>query len=130
MVSLHLVASITREIPHTLIMTAVLGSGLIDCSIWNPAGVLGEVEGINVNKELAWSPDSGRIAFNDSEGKFIRVISLKDGSVEDISTGLVDTQIYHLDWSPVGSKLVFSGWTGGEREFWVMENFLQPDARN
>jgi Tol biopolymer transport system component len=91
--------------------------------------LIGEVKGIGIHKELAWSPDSGRIAFNDPEGKVIKVISLKDGSVEDISTGLVDTWIYHLDWSPDGSRLVFSGRTGGEREFWVMENFLPSDKR-
>lgn len=86
--------------------------------------VVGKVKGIFINKELAWSPDSKRISFNSSDDKIIKVISLDDGNISDIETGLVDTQIYHLDWSPDGEKLVFGGWQGGDREFWLMEDFL------
>jgi Tol biopolymer transport system component len=94
---------------------------------------VGKVQAIYTNKEMAWSPDSKRIAFNTTFGtrqglhrepKTIRIMSLEDGSVEDIETGLVETSIYHLDWSPDGEKFVFAGWQGGEREFWLMENFL------
>jgi len=86
--------------------------------------VVGKVKGIFINKELAWSPDSKRIAFNSSEDDGIKVISINDGNILDIETALVDTKIYHLDWSPDGENLVFGGWQGGERELWVMENFL------
>jgi Tol biopolymer transport system component len=51
-------------------------------------------------------------------------MSLADGNIVDIKTDLVDTKIYHLDWSPDGKKLVFGGYKGGGREFWLMEDFL------
>ena len=86
--------------------------------------VVGEVPSVHVNIELAWSPDSKRIAFNDGDGKVIKVMSVGDGSVQDIETGLVDVNIYHLDWSPDGKRFVFAGWKGGNKEFWLMENFL------
>jgi len=87
--------------------------------------VIGKVQGIQVNKELAWSPDSKRIAFNGStDDKVIKVISLNDGNIVDIETDLSNTTIYHLDWSPDGKKLVFGGFEGGGREFWLMEDFL------
>jgi Tol biopolymer transport system component len=86
--------------------------------------IIGEARGIEVNKELAWSPDSKRIAFNVLNPTGIKVMSLVDGSVVDVKTGLVDTKVYHLDWSPDGKKLVFGGYKGGGREFWLMEDFL------
>lgn len=88
--------------------------------------VIGKVQGIQVNKELAWSPDSQRIAFNSNrdDDRVIKVISLRDGSIVDIETDLAKMTIYHLDWSPDGKKLVFGGYTGGGSEFWLMEDFL------
>lgn len=83
-----------------------------------------EIQGASVNTELAWSPDSKRIAFNDRDEKVIKIMSLNDGSIEDIETSLVNVHIYHLDWSPDGEKFVFVGVKGGEDEFWFMENFL------
>jgi Tol biopolymer transport system component len=89
--------------------------------------VIGKVQGIQVNKELAWSPDSQRIAFNSNrdDDRVIKVISLNDGNIVDIETDLSNTTIYHLDWSPDGKKLVFGGYTGGGHEFWMMEDFLR-----
>ncbi len=95
-----------------------------------PAGggkprVVGQVQANNVNTELAWSPDSKRIAFNGPPYyKGIQVMSLEDGNIVDIKTDLVDTSVYHLDWSPDGKKFVFGGYRGGGREFWLMEDFL------
>jgi Tol biopolymer transport system component len=87
--------------------------------------VIGKAQGIQVNKELAWSPDSKMIAFNGPPYyKGIQVMSLEDGNIVDIKTDLVDTNVYHLDWSPDGKKLVFGGYKGGNREFWLMEDFL------
>jgi Tol biopolymer transport system component len=86
--------------------------------------VIGEVSHFTVNTELAWSPDSRRIAFNDKEGKVINVMSVDDGSVKDIETSLVDARIYHLDWSPDGKRFVFVGYLGGVPEFWFLEDFL------
>ncbi len=89
--------------------------------------IIEDLESANANNEMAWSTDSKRIAINDRDGKVIKIITLKDGSIEDISTGLVDVNIYHLDWSSDGERFVFGGWKGGGAEFWFMEDFLPPE---
>ena len=63
--------------------------------------VVGEVPGGSVNIELAWSPDSKRIAFNDVDGKVIKIMNLADGSIEDISTRLDDVYIYDVKYTMV-----------------------------
>ena len=90
---------------------------------------MGEVQnGIySGHSELAWSPDSKRIAFNynDDEKSGIRVMTLSDGSIEEINTGISDIdRIVHFDWSPDGERFVFSGWKHGKKEFWLLEDFL------
>ena len=90
--------------------------------------IVGEVQYVSVNVELAWSPDNKRIAFNDEiGGKVIKIMNLDDGSIEDIYTGLVDITIHHLDWSPDGERFVFGGMKGGEAEFWLLEDFLPKE---
>ena len=84
--------------------------------------VVGEVPNINMNIELAWSPDGRRIAFNDN--KVIKTMNVDDGKIEEITTNLIDVDIWHLDWSPDGGQFVFGGGTGGNDEFWFLENFL------
>lgn len=84
--------------------------------------VIGEVPGTTVNTELAWSPDSRRIAFNGKNT--IGVMNIPDGRTEYIKSGLVDTDTWHLDWSSDGKQFVFFGMKGGKAEFWFMENFL------
>jgi Tol biopolymer transport system component len=86
--------------------------------------IIGEVPRTTVNTELAWSPDSKRIAFNGNNT--ILVIDVADGKTEEVKTGLVDTDIWHLDWSADGKQFVFFGMEGGKTEFWFMEDFL-PD---
>jgi len=112
------IAYLTKEIeaPHEKLLNVInMENG--------ESNVVGKIPSVNVNIELAWSPDSKRIAFND-KGEGIKIMSLDDGSIEDIETGLVDVNIYHLDWSPDGKRFVFAGWKRGRREFWRMENFL------
>lgn len=90
--------------------------------------VVGKVKSIYANKEMAWSPDSKQIAFN--EANVIKIVSLEDGNIVDIEPDLEDTEIYHLDWSPNGERLVFAGAKGGGLEFWLMENFLPTSEGN
>jgi Tol biopolymer transport system component len=84
---------------------------------------LATFEGIGIHNELAWSPDSKRIALNGPEN-IITAISIKDGSIEEIETGLHDVEIYHFDWSPDGDRFVFAGYRGGDSEFWLLEDFV------
>ena len=89
--------------------------------------VVGKIQLAHIHIELAWSPDSKRIAYpygTESYGKSIRVVSIDDGSTEDIETGLVDKNIFHLDWSSDGDRFVFSGYQGDSPEFWLIEDFL------
>ncbi|MEA3480269.1 MAG: hypothetical protein U9R60_18945 [Bacteroidota bacterium] len=93
--------------------------------------MVGKAQRSHINIELAWFPDSKRIAFNYVPGtysKAIRVISIIDGSIEDVETGLRDKNIYHLDWSLDGDRFVFAGYQGDTPEFWLMENFL-PESK-
>lgn len=86
---------------------------------------VGEVSAAGATNDLAWSPDSKRIAFNDGKGKVIKVMNINDGTIKDVETNLADEiSIYHLDWSSDGKQFVFGGEKGGTEEFWLMENFL------
>ncbi len=93
------------------------------------ARVVARVRTVFANKEMAWSPDSRRIAYNHLENK-IGIVTLDDGSVVEIEPDLKDVKkIYHLDWSPDGKTLVFGGYAGGGPEIWTIENFLPPAGR-
>lgn len=83
-----------------------------------------EVPSADTDIELAWAPNSRRIAFNDGERKVIKIMTVNNGNIEDIKTNLGDVKIGHIDWSPDGEKFVFAGSKGGEAEFWFLENFL------
>ena len=91
------------------------------------SGIVGKVPWFNVNTEMAWSPDSKKIAFNDKEGKVINVMSVADGNLKELETSLVNARIFHLDWSPDGERFVFAGYQNGIPEFWLMENFLPEE---
>jgi Tol biopolymer transport system component len=91
--------------------------------------VIARVQGLNVHNELAWSPDSKQIAFNGPED-IISVVSMKDGSIEEIKTDLQDVENYHFDWSPDGDKFVFAGFRGDNPEFWFLEDFLPKTEAN
>jgi Tol biopolymer transport system component len=89
--------------------------------------ILKRIQVAHAHIELAWSPDSKKIAFiygTDTYGKNIRVISINDGRITDIMTGLDDINLYHLDWSRDGERFVFSGFQGDRPEFWFLEDFL------
>jgi len=87
--------------------------------------VVGEVPAAIMMTEMAWSPDSRRIAFNDAVGKVIKIMNIEDGIVQDIKTNLADDiSIYQLDWSPDGKQFVFCGLKSSATEFWFLEDFL------
>jgi Tol biopolymer transport system component len=77
--------------------------------------------------ELAWSPDSRRIAYNSGD-KIIKIVTLADGKIEDINPSLEGVTIYQLDWSPDGKRLAFAGQSGGGSEFWMIGDFLPAPA--
>ena len=87
--------------------------------------VIGKVKDPHPGMQFSWSPDSKRIAFDGPGGKVIKIMSLEDGSIVNIETGLVDSNIGdRLDWSPDGERFVFVGGKGEDKEFWLMEDFL------
>ena len=89
--------------------------------------IVGKVSWFNVHTEMAWSPDSKKIAINDKEGKVINVMSVADGNIKELETSLVNARIFHLDWSPDGERFVFAGYQNGIPEFWLLENFLPEE---
>ena len=104
-----------REDPHTSHMNII--------NVENGDNrIVGEVPSIYVSNELAWSPDSKRLAMNCDN--VIKVMNINDGSSGDINTYLEDVNIYHFDWSPDEERFVFTGWKGGDLEFWFLEDFL------
>ena len=106
-----------KKAPHTKYMNFINAENGTSMLKW-------EVTSAGTDKELAWAPDSKRVAFNDREGKVIKIMNIDDGTTVDIKTNLEDVKIGHIDWSPDGEKFVFAGTKGGEAEFWWVENFL------
>ncbi|MBN1361061.1 MAG: PD40 domain-containing protein, partial [Sedimentisphaerales bacterium] len=97
-----------------------------------PSRLVGKVQATSgVNTELAWSPDSKRIALNGRlYEKVIKIMSVDDGSTVDIVPNLVEpSSIWHLDWSRDGKQFVFAGGQGtADPELWMIENFLPAVA--
>lgn len=79
------------------------------------------IQEIDDHSDLSWSPDGQKIAFV-SRGK-IWVVSAKGGEPVALKTD-VNARADKLDWSPDGQKIAFTGLSGGEKEFWLMEDYL------
>jgi Tol biopolymer transport system component len=84
------------------------------------------ISDVSAHSDVAWSPDSQQLAFV-SRGK-IWVVRASGGEPVEVKTDL-DAAVGKLDWSPDGRKIVFSGESGMENEFWFIENFL-PVAKD
>jgi len=79
------------------------------------------VQDVRAWSDASWSPDGRKIAFV-SKGK-IWTVPAEGGEPAEVKTD-VDAYAYELDWSPDGRRIAFSGESGGDIEFWFMENFL------
>jgi len=80
------------------------------------------VQDVSHQSDLAWSPDGQKIAFV-SQGK-IWVVPAEGGEPVEVKLD-VDAEAIKLDWSPDGQKIAFTGSSGGDKEFWFMEDFLR-----
>jgi Tol biopolymer transport system component len=94
-----------------------------------PAGggetqVLLDVGSFHSHSDLAWSPDGKELAYT-SAGRLM-VVPMDGGEPWEVETGVLKggVQNFHIDWSPNGSKFVFSAGFGGDSELWLMEDFL------
>jgi len=92
------------------------------------ARVVAEIEEVNFHTELAWAPDGERIAYTGPGS--IWTVSIDGGQPQEVRTGTLteDAQNLHIDWSPDGTKIVFTASMGGESELWMMSGFL-PEGR-
>ncbi len=86
--------------------------------------IAGKVPNAFFPTEIAWSPDSRRIAFNDTQGRLIKIMNIENEEITDVKTNLSNVRIYNLDWSPDGKQFVFGGSKAGRTEFWLCEDFL------
>ena len=80
-----------------------------------------EVDSVNSQFELAWSPDGKELAYTD-QGK-LWVYLPESGTTREIKTG-VKGGVTKIGWSPDGEKIAFTAYSGGDAELWMMENFL------
>jgi Tol biopolymer transport system component len=90
--------------------------------------VLLEVERFGAHSNLSWSPDGKELAYTSagpSNMGRLMVVSADGGEPREVKTGVLNkgAQNFHIDWSPDGSKFVFSAGFGGDSELWLMENF-------
>lgn len=90
--------------------------------------VVGKAERPGWNS-LSWSPDGKKLAFTPAsyvKAPFspIRIISLEDGTIVTLKTGLGEADYWHVSWSPDGKRLAFLAIQGGEPELWLMSDFL------
>ncbi|MCY1722617.1 tetratricopeptide repeat protein [Prolixibacteraceae bacterium Z1-6] len=82
------------------------------------------VDSVNSQFDLSWSPVGKELAYTD-QGK-IWVYSPESGKTREVKTG-VDARATKIGWSPDGEKIAFTAFSGGNAEFWQMENFLPKE---
>jgi Tol biopolymer transport system component len=98
------------------------GSSRVVVSLGSPIDRLPFVRAELRHHEMAWSPDSKKLAF--TGGRNIGVVTLADGTVKGIVTSLPITKPIYLDWSPYGKTIAFTGRTGSGSNFYLIEDFL------
>lgn len=87
-----------------------------------PKMLVGEVKSGRHN-QLAYCPDGSKIAHN-AAGK-IWITPLNGGESEELRTGLPEgAKLSEFGWSPDGEKIAFIASIGGEKELWLIDNFL------
>jgi hypothetical protein len=59
--------------------------------------------------------------------KVIHAISVEDGTITKIATGLENVQPYHVSWSPDGDRIAFGAFRRGKDAFLLMDNFHPGD---
>jgi len=90
-----------------------------------------------LSKCVTWSPDGKMLAYNTCEAAYnlevgtesgvngdIRVMRLDDKQSHVLRTGLRLKDVYDIDWSPNGERIVFSAYWDSDKNFYLMENFL------
>ena len=85
--------------------------------------VLFETPGATRHSQLEWSPDGEKIAY--SAAGEIWTVSVVGGERVQLRTGLPEDAWYQeFSWSRDGEKIVFHASYGGDREFWLVSDFL------
>ena len=81
-----------------------------------------KVESLNSHNEILMLKDGKHMAYT-ADGK-IWMVPLTGGEPIQIETGLSDWYHSQIDQSPDGKTIVFTAFTGGDSDLWLMENFL------
>jgi len=84
------------------------------------------VVGATRHSQLEWSPDGEKIAY--SAGGEIWTVSVAGGERVLLRTGLPEDAWYQeFSWSRDGEKFVILASYGGQREFWLISDFLRQE---
>ena len=77
-------------------------------------------------EEFAWSPDSTRIAYEQSGRIYVATVKTDSStdntdSGDDMAVALL-TEGFEPTWSPDGTKILFVSWAHGHRDFFVIDS--------
>ncbi len=85
-----------------------------------------DAAGATRHSQLDWSPDGEKIAY--SAGGEIWTVSVAGGERVLLRTGLPEDAWYQeFSWSRDGEKIAFHASYGGQREFWLISDFLPQE---
>ncbi len=86
-----------------------------------PLRVVTELPGLQPARHVVWTADGQTLLF--SANLKIYKVPVYGGEPVEIKTGL-DASILHLSLSHDNKRLAFTGYEGGQLEFWLVEDFL------